>query len=606
MNKYQLFDKNSTVLFYNLKANAIQSMLDFDFISQRTPSIAAIIHPGRTGLHKAFFGQQEILIPIYKSITEAAQQHPRATGMINFASFRSAYESSREALGISNIRTVVIVAEGMPEQQTKKLIAAAQQHKTIIGPATVGGIIGGALRLGYAGGELKNIIHQKLYRPGSVGLVSKSGGMLNEMCSIIAQTTNGISEAIAIGGDKFSGSTLLDHIIRFEQNPEIKLIVALGELGGHDEYDIAAAKREGKITKPLICWTAGTSAKIFAWEVQFGHAGAKAGTEEESAQAKNNALRNAGIIVPSSFNELPSCIHEQFIKLTAEGKISPREEQIPPQLPLDFSKATAEQKVRRETTITSTISSDLGEEPTYGNVPVSALIEQKSGIGEIISILWFKKKLPKSICQFFELILILCADHGPAVSGAHNAIVTARAGKDIISALCSGLLTIGPRFGGAIDDACRYFQQGHDHGIGPEQLVEDLKQKGIPFPGIGHRVKSIHNPDKRVAILAEYARKNFRSTPYLDYALTIETVTLQKGDNLILNVDGCIAAVFLDALADSKQFSAAEINEIVALGYMNGLFALARSIGLIGHILDQKRLGAGLYRHPADDIFYGE
>jgi citrate synthase len=143
-----------------------------------------------------------------------------------------------------------------------------------------------------------------------------------------------------------------------------------------------------------------------------------------------------------------------------------------------------------------------------------------------------------------------------------------------------------------------------EKNITPEQIVEQYKQKGIPFPGIGHRVKSLHNPDKRVIILCEYTRKNFVHTSYLDYALQVEQVTLQKADNLILNVDGCIAAVFLDALTSSQQFSATEINEIVELGYMNGLFALARSIGLIGHILDQKRLGAGLYRHPTDDIFY--
>lgn len=57
---------------------------------------------------------------------------------------------------------------------------------------------------------------------------------------------------------------------------------------------------------------------------------------------------------------------------------------------------------------------------------------------------------------------MLCADHGPCVSGAHNTIVTARAGKDLVSSLVSGLLTIGPRFGGAIDDAARYFKDAYD------------------------------------------------------------------------------------------------------------------------------------------------
>ena len=71
----------------------------------------------------------------------------------------------------------------------------------------------------------------------------------------------------------------------------------------------------------------------------------------------------------------------------------------------------------------------------------------------------FKRKLPKYATKFMEMCVMLCADHGPCVSGAHNSIVTARAGKDIVSCLVSGLLTIGPRFGGAIDDAARYERQ---------------------------------------------------------------------------------------------------------------------------------------------------
>ena len=78
------------------------------------------------------------------------------------------------------------------------------------------------------------------------------------------------------------------------------------------------------------------------------------------------------------------------------------------------------------------------------------------------------------------------------------------------------------------------------------------------------------------------------------------------GNLIILNVDGCIGILFLDALASSKQFTESEINEILEIGYMNGLFALARSIGIIGHILDQKRLKEPLYRHPTDDILYLE
>merc|ERR1711991_364136 len=108
-----------------------------------------------------------------------------------------------------------------------------------------------------------------------------------------------------------------------------------------------------------------------------------------------------------------------------------------------------------------------------------------------------------------EMVLMVTADHGAAVSGAHNTIVTARAGKDLVSALCSGLLTIGPRFGGALDDTAKGFRSAFDRKLTPAQFVAEMQKKKELIPGIGHRVKSVQNPDARVTILIEYARKNF-------------------------------------------------------------------------------------------------
>ena len=602
------FTTETTAIFYNLKALPIQQMLDFDFLCERKPSVAAIVHPGKKGMHKAFLGQTEMLIPIYNSLHEAAEKHPQSEVLINFASHRSAHYAAKEALEINTLKTIVIVAEGIPERQTKELIALAkkdpQNQKLIIGPSTVGGIAAGTFRIaGYAGGKMENIIRAKLYRPGIVGLVSKSGGMMNELFNIIARTTDGVKEGIAIGGDLFPGSTLLDHLLRFESDSKIKLLVALGELGGKQEYDIIKAKQEGKLTKPLIMWVPGTCASIFPWEVQFGHAGAKAGKEEESAQSKNKALKEAGIIVPESFEELENSIQQTFKTVIAAEK-GMQDPSTPRQVPLDYHDAVKQGLVRKATNITTTISSDLGEEPTYGAIPISKIVEENYSLGNLLALLWFKKKLPLYFTQFLEKCILLTADHGPAVSGAHNAIVAARAGKDVISSLCSGLLTIGPRFGGAIDEACRYFKKAVENKVTQTAFIEEMKQKGIPLPGIGHRVKSIRNPDKRVELLKEFAKQNFPSTKYLDYALEVEKITTKKAENLILNVDGCMAALFLDALESSKEFSQEEIKEIIEIGYMNGLFALSRSIGIIGHVLDQKRLKEGLYRHPAEEILY--
>ena len=574
---------------------------------RKTPSVAAIVQPGANsgGFQKLFFGREEVAIPQYGSTAEAVQAHPRSDIFINFASYRSAFESSMDALKQPTIRVAAIIAEGVPERDTKALIAYAKENgKIIIGPATVGGVQAGSFKIGDAAGTLENIVACKLYRPGSVGFVSKSGGMSNEMYNVVARAADGIYEGVAIGGDAFPGSTLSDHCLRYQNIPAIKMIVVLGEIGGRDEYSLVEALQDERITKPVVAWVSGTCAKLFRSEVQFGHAGAKSGGDDESAQAKNKALKDAGAIVPESFEDLEAAIKAVYLELKDNGVITPIQETTPPEVPMDLEAAKKQGKVRAPTHIISTICDDRGEEPTYAGVPMSELMETDATVADAIGLLWFKRRLPRYATRFIEMCVVLCADHGPCVSGAHNTIVTSRAGKDLISSLVSGLLTIGPRFGGAIDDAARYFKEACDQKLDAEDFVESMKRRGLRVPGIGHRIKSKDNRDKRVELLQRYARKHFPTTKYLDYAITVENYTLQKAANLVLNVDGCIGALFLDLLGSVGAFSQAEVDEIVSIGYLNGLFVLARSIGLIGHALDQKRLGAQLYRHPWDDVLY--
>jgi len=603
---YQLFDRKTKSFVYGYQTNAIQRMLDFDYICKReSPSISAIINPNRKGIHKAFWGSKEILMPMYKTISAAAEAHPEADVMVNFASFRSAFETTMEALSEESIRTVAVIAEGVPERMSRIMGATAQQlGKVIIGPATVGGMAAGAFRIGNTAGTIENIIASKLYRPGCVGFVSKSGGMLNEAFNIISRNSNGVYEGIAIGGDRYPGSTMLDHIMRFEANPSIKMIACLGELGGVDEYRIVEALKAKRISKPLVAWVTGTCAPVLPASVQFGHAGAKADTQKETAQAKNQAFREAGAHVPESFDDYGEKVRQVYEMLRSRGGIQEVTEPEVPKIPMDYSRALASGVIRKPATFICTISDDSGDELLYAGKTLTDVLEQKMGLGGVIGLLWFKKELPDYAARFIELVLQIVADHGPAVSGAHNAIVASCAGKDLISSLCSGLLTIGPRFGGAIDDAAREFKRAQEAGLEPEQFVSQMKKMGINIPGIGHRVKSIKNPDKRVLLLIDYARKNFPSTDLLDYALQVEQLTTAKKGNLILNVDGCIGILFLDLMSSCGAFSPEEIDDVVRLGYLNGLFAVGRSIGLIGHILDQKRLEERLYRHPTEDIAY--
>ncbi len=602
---YELFDNTTQAFIYNRQVAATQRMLDFDYVSEReTPSVAAIINPtGRDGMEKFFFGPREILIPVYRSMAFAAKKHKNVDVLISFASFRSAPKSVEEAFEIKQLKTIVIIAEGIPERRMKELITKAKKlDRVIIGPATVGGIQAGAFKIGNTAGTIDNIIECKLHQAGSVGFVSKSGGLSNEAYNIISRNTDGLYEGIAIGGDMYPGSTLMDHIMRYEKNPKVKMIVCLGEVGGMDEYNIVEALEKKTIKKPLVMWVTGTCAKAFKTDVQFGHAGAKASGDAETADAKNRALKKAGAIVPNSFDDYAQKIASTYEKLVKDGTIKPRPETKAPTIPMDYSKAMKEGIIRKPASFINTISDERGEELYYGNMSISSVFKRDIGIGGVLSILWFKKLMPRYATKFIENVLMVVADHGPAVSGAHNTIVATRAGKDLISSLVSGLLCIGPRFGGAIDGAAQMFSSAYDRGLTPQEFINEMKAKGLNIQGIGHRVKSVHNPDMRVTVIKNYAKKNFKKTPILDYALDVERITTSKRDNLILNVDGCIGICFADMLR--MEFPKEQADEYINMGALNGLFVLGRSIGFMGHHLDQKRLKQGMYRHPWDDILY--
>lgn len=599
---------DTRAIVYGLQTVAVQGMLDFDFMCKRSkPSVACMVFPF-SGNHyaKLYWGTDETLVPVYTTIAEAVAKHSDVSVMINFASFRSVFETVEEALQFSDrIKTIAIIAEGVPESQTRQIIRDANAKGVgIIGPATVGGIKPGCMRIGNTGGMLDNIIMSKLYRPGSVAYVSKSGGMSNELNNIVARNSDGVYEGVAIGGDRYPGSLFLDHLLRYNDNPEVKMMVLLGEVGGIDEYAVCEAMKSGRITKPLVAWVMGTCASIFPYEVQFGHAGAMARGDLETAAAKNGALRAAGAVVPKSFDAIGETINSVYSQLVASGVIVPKPEPPVPKIPMDYSWAKRLGLIRKPANFISTISDDRGDELTYSGMPISAAIEQDIGVGGVLSLLWFRRRLPAYATKFIEMVLMVSADHGPAVSGAHNTIVSARAGKDLVSSLCSGLLTIGPRFGGALDDAARMFTEAVDTGIDAVTFVNSMRKKNQLIMGIGHRVRTLQNPDMRVKLVKEFAKKHFPATPVLDFALAVEQVTTKKKATLILNVDGCIAACFVDLLRACGAFDLTEANELIDNGCLNGLFVAGRSIGFIGHYLDQKRLKQGLYRHPWDDISY--
>lgn len=602
-----LFNEKTCAFIYGMQPRAVQGMLDFDYICKREePSVSAMIYPfGGNHVQKFYWGSKEILVPVLGSVNEACEQFPNVDTVINFSSFRSVYETSVDIMTNAQIKVLAIIAEGVPERRSRQLLKMAHERGiTLIGPATVGGIKPGCFKIGNTGGMIDNLIGCKLYRPGSVAYVSKSGGMSNELNNIIGRTTDGVYEGVAIGGDRYPGTTFLDHLMRFEGDPGVKMCVLLGEVGGVEEYAVGEAVRSGKLTKPIVAWCIGTCATLFATEVQFGHAGACAGSTRETAAAKNTALASAGVLVPETFEALPELIERTYKGLVDKKVIIPGVEPATPKVPIDYAWAQELGLVRKPAQFVSTICDDRGQELLYAGMAISSVFREEIGIGGVLSLLWFKRRLPGWACKFFEMVLMLTADHGPAVSGAHNTIVAARAGKDLVSSLASGLLTIGDRFGGALDGAAEQFSGAFDQGLSPVDFVQGMRKQHRLILGIGHKIKSRTNPDLRVSILCDFARKHFPSCALLDYALKVEDITTAKKDSLILNVDGAIGVLVVDLLRNCGAFTREEADEYIKIGTLNGMFVLGRSIGFIGHYIDQKRLKQGLYRHPWDDISY--
>lgn len=591
-----MFCKNSFAIIYGLHLSTAQKMLDFDFICDREPSVLAFIDTGKKITnYKLFFGWKEILISSYpnlESIPEVILK--KADTVLNYASFRSAYDSTLACMEIENIKNIIIIAEWIPESQVRKIIAINKiKNKNIIGPSTVWAMVNSEFRVGNTGWSLENIINSKLYKKWNVWFVSKSGWMSNELRKIISDNTNGTHTSVAIGWDKYSISTLKDIVLKYEQIDEIKMIVMLWEVWWNEENEIADLIKNWGIKKPIVAFCIWTISDLLPWEVQFWHAWAKANWNTESSNYKNFNLKNSWAIVPDSFMDLWEKIKNTYLNLNINDYYKNDLVKIEEKINII--------KNRKSTKITSSISDERWEELSYNKKNISNYVSDWS-IANVIWNLWLKRDLPKYALDFINTIIILLADHGPAVSGATNAIITARAWNDLKSSLIAWLSTVGPRFGWAIDWAWKYFFEALRNERSPEDFIKNMKSIWENIPWIWHKVKSKFNPDKRCEILLSLSSK-FPYKKHLEFALNVEKLTLDKKPNLILNVDWFIAAMLLDIMKDIWMTND-EIKKYIDAWIFNWLFILSRTIGFIWHIIDQKALNEPLYRTSWDDILY--
>ncbi len=586
MRKIQDIRKNpGSVLAVGAYKPGYQAIIDFDALSGREqPSIVGIVGINKR-YEKYFWHDEEVLIPCYASIAEAKRALPEVDWLLNITSARRAYATTEEFFAAyPDAYGAHVFAEDIPELHALKLHENfASQGKTIVGPAGVGLLVPGALKLGVVGGvDWRQLKRNHLEQAGSTAVLSASGGMINELITMVAASGHLISFALCFGGDRFPATTPRDAFLAAEADPQTKQIVYYGELGGTDEYELAELMQSGKLTKPVIAYIAGVIGEKFEAPVQFGHAKALAGSQDETASAKREALRDAGVRVAESIDDLAKLIH-------ALPQDTVRESEA------DFSRRTP-----------SVFTSTISQETDAGYTFIGKTMQDWSAGGDIAAMvtagLLGYEPQSKLTVDLVRTIFLLSVDHGPQVSGAVNTMVTARAGKGLVDSLAAGLLTIGPRFGGAVSGAAREWFDAVKDGVEPAELVERRSRERHPISGIGHKKYRLDMPDPRTAVLAAFARK-LKHPVHYNYAKSIEAITTQKKGNLILNVDGHIAALMLDVLVEHEGYGTDELNTLIEADFFNALFVLPRSVGFVAHYMDQKRLDEGLFRLPDEDVF---
>ena len=230
-------------------------------------------------------------VPVYATINDIKKEYAVDISVI-FVPAPFAKQAMIEAIN-ANIPLIVCITEGVPVHDMIDIKKrAAKANVRIIGPNCPGVLLPGGNKLG--------IIPAMMGLPGSVGVVSRSGTLTYEAAAGLSQKGIGQKYIIGIGGDRVRGTSFIDCLALFEEDPDVSSIVLIGEIGGTDEQQAASYIRQ-HVTKPVYAYIAGHHAPA---GVQLGHAGAILGSTDESAQAKTTALRDAGALTSTSIVEL--------------------------------------------------------------------------------------------------------------------------------------------------------------------------------------------------------------------------------------------------------------------------------------------------------------
>ncbi|MCK4517115.1 MAG: CoA-binding protein [Spirochaetaceae bacterium] len=236
------------------------------------------VTPGREG--------QEIEgIPVFHTVRRAVAQIDADASML-FVPPRFTKDAVFEALD-SGIRKVVMVADGIPLHEMVQIRKAAlAEGATVIGANTSGVISPGAAMMGFFPYWI-----ERVYKPGRIGVMTRSGSLTNEVTAMVVRAGFGVSTLIGVGGDPVPGTRFAEMLPAFQQDRKTDAVVIIGELGGSMEEEVAECMNDGRFTKPLVAFLGGRTAPEGK---KMGHAGAIVSAGAGSVKGKIKALEAAG------------------------------------------------------------------------------------------------------------------------------------------------------------------------------------------------------------------------------------------------------------------------------------------------------------------------
>jgi succinyl-CoA synthetase alpha subunit len=251
-------------------------------------------------------------VPVFDTVEQSVANHGKAIDG-SVVTVPPAFTKDAVFEAIENgIKLIVVVTERIPRRDVAEMVElAGLRGARIIGPNCLGVIAPGVSKMGGIGGPAKDAA--KAYEPGSIGVMSRSGGMTTEISSTLTAAGLGVSTAVSIGGDAIIGSTYAELMPLFEADEQTEAIVIYTEPGGRMEAQLAGWVKDNNSRLPIVAFMAGKFMDDDEMKgMSFGHAGTIVEGKEDTATEKISRLEAAGIRVVERIDEIPDVVKEKI------------------------------------------------------------------------------------------------------------------------------------------------------------------------------------------------------------------------------------------------------------------------------------------------------